>query len=60
MIKRINGRLYAVKTDETMPDGSRLREFIPVLGRILQWLTRPEEIRPEEIQRRLFIMSELI
>lgn len=60
MFKRINGRLYTVKSDETMPDGSRFREYIPVLDRIMQWLTRPEEIRPEEIARRIYLYSELI
>lgn len=28
--------------------------------KLLQWLTRPEEIRPEEIQRRVYLISELI
>lgn len=28
--------------------------------RFLAWLTRPEEIRPEEIQRRIYLISELI
>ena len=28
--------------------------------KLLQWLTRPEEVRPEEIGRKIFLYSELI
>lgn len=31
-----------------------------MIKKLLKWLTRPEEIRPEEIGRKLFLYSELI
>ena len=51
---------YIARAAVYLRDGSRIREFIPVWDRILLWLTRPEEIRPEEIARRIFLYSELI
>ena len=28
--------------------------------RFLSWLTRPEEVRPEEIGRKIFLLSEML
>lgn len=28
--------------------------------KLLQWLTRPEEVRPEEIGRKIFLLSEML